>query len=83
MMIRVPAARVSAREEYAVDVAILSGGRNLVVHSGQRTFTLKPADQAHFAGERGRRGTKLPRGFQRVDRLTVVERGSGRVVPVT
>jgi topoisomerase-4 subunit A len=83
MMIRVPAARVSAREEYAVDVVILGEGRHLVVCSGQRTFTLKPADQAHFVGERGRRGTKLPRGFQRVDRLAVVERGSGRTAPET
>jgi hypothetical protein len=31
-----------------------------------------------FIGERGRRGKKLPRGFQRVDELTaVVEKKTG------
>ena len=30
-----------------------------------------PADLEHYKGERGRRGNKLPRGFQRVDALLV------------
>jgi topoisomerase-4 subunit A len=32
---------------------------------------LKPKDLDAFEGERGRRGNKLPRGFQRVDGLTI------------
>jgi len=41
----------------------------VVVHSGRRFLRLKPADLDHYRGERGRRGSKLPRGFQKVDRL--------------
>lgn len=70
-MIGIPSARFTSREEYVVAVAALAPGQSLVVYSGQRHLTLKPADLAHYQGERGRRGLKLPRGFQRVDRLGV------------
>ena len=32
----------------------------------------KLADLAHYLGERGRRGSKLPRGLQRVDKVEVI-----------
>jgi topoisomerase-4 subunit A len=70
-MIGIPSARLANREEYVVAGVTLSSGQSLVVYSGQRHLTLKPADLAHYQGERGRRGLKLPRGFQRVDRLGV------------
>ncbi|MBI3343969.1 MAG: DNA topoisomerase IV subunit A [Gammaproteobacteria bacterium] len=70
-MIGIPSARFTSREEYVVAVAALAPDQSLVVYSGQRHLTLKPADLAHYQGERGRRGLKLPRGFQRVDRLGV------------
>ena len=41
----------------------------LVVGAGQRHLKLKHSDIVHYLGERGRRGKKLPRGFQRVDTL--------------
>jgi topoisomerase-4 subunit A len=34
---------------------------------------LKPADLEGYAGERGRSGKPLPRGFQRVERMGVGE----------
>ena len=40
---------------------------SLQIVSGKRTLTLKPSDLEHYRGERGRRGNKLPRGFQKVD----------------
>jgi topoisomerase-4 subunit A len=39
--------------------------------AGKRTLSLRPDDLEHYKGERGRRGNKLPRGFQRVDALLV------------
>lgn len=73
-IINIPAARVQSREEYAI--AILAFGRedSLTVYSGKRHLTLKPADLEHYHGERGRRGNKLPRGFQKVDRLSIAEK---------
>ncbi|HEU0196667.1 MAG TPA: DNA topoisomerase IV subunit A [Nevskiaceae bacterium] len=52
-----------------VAVQVVPAGTPLVVVSGHRTFTLKPADLEHFVGTRAGRGTHLPRGFMRVERL--------------
>ena len=51
-------------------VEVVCTGSSLTVHSGKRHLTLKAKDIEHYLGERGRRGSKLPRGFQRVDKLT-------------
>ncbi|HLT03865.1 MAG TPA: DNA topoisomerase IV subunit A [Pseudomonas sp.] len=70
-LIGIPADRVASREEYVSALAVLPEGANLVLQAGKRTLTLKGEDLAHYQGERGRRGNKLPRGFQRVDALQV------------
>ena len=48
-------------------------GSRLVVHTSNRHLTLKWSDLEHYRGERGRRGAKLPRGFQRVESLSLAE----------
>ncbi|MDZ4018624.1 DNA topoisomerase IV subunit A [Pseudomonas sichuanensis] len=70
-IIGVPGDRVASREEYVTDLAVVSEGATLVLQAGKRTLSLKPDDLEHYKGERGRRGSKLPRGFQRVDALLV------------
>ncbi|WP_438281714.1 DNA topoisomerase IV subunit A [Pseudomonas alabamensis] len=70
-IIGIPGERVANREEYVTDLAVLAEGATLVLSAGKRTLSLKGADLDHYKGERGRRGNKLPRGFQRVDALTV------------
>jgi topoisomerase-4 subunit A len=70
-IIGVPGDRVASREEYVTDLAIVSEGATLVLQAGKRTLSLKADDLDHYKGERGRRGNKLPRGFQRVDALVV------------
>ncbi len=56
-----------------IAVKVLSDRDSLVIYSGKRHLTLKGEDLKHYRGERGRRGNKLPRGFQKVD-STQVER---------
>ncbi|HKJ77390.1 MAG TPA: DNA gyrase C-terminal beta-propeller domain-containing protein, partial [Gammaproteobacteria bacterium] len=68
-LIAIPAARAKSREEVVVAVTVVPEGGKLTVYSGRRHVTLKAADLEHYQGERGRRGHKLPRGFQRVDGL--------------
>lgn len=70
-IIGVPGERVASREEYLTDLAVLPSGATLVLQAGKRTLSLKGDDLEHYKGERGRRGNKLPRGFQRVDALLV------------
>ncbi|MCF8986017.1 MULTISPECIES: DNA topoisomerase IV subunit A [Pseudomonas syringae group] len=70
-IIGIPGERVASREEYVTDLAVIGQGATLVLQAGKRTLSLKPEDLEHYKGERGRRGNKLPRGFQRVDALLV------------
>ena len=70
-IINIPGSRLQAREEFVVDYGVISEGDSLVVHSGKRYLVMKAKDLEHYRGERGRRGHKLPRGFQKVDKLEV------------
>jgi topoisomerase-4 subunit A len=71
-IISIPTARVQAREEFVKSVTIVGEKQTLVIYAGQRHISLKRADLDHYMGERGRRGNKLPRGFQKVDRVEVI-----------
>lgn len=70
-IINIPTSRLQAREEYMLTVAVVAAGKSLVIYSGKRHHNVKFADLEHYIGERGRRGNKLPRGFQKVDRVEV------------
>ncbi|WP_338545087.1 DNA topoisomerase IV subunit A [Pseudomonas benzopyrenica] len=70
-LISIPGERVAKREEYVVDLAVVPAGASLTLQAGKRPYTLKGSDLEHYRAERGRRGNKLPRGFQRVDSLQV------------
>ena len=73
-IISIPTARVAERVEFVVALTVLTVDDTLTVHAGKRHHNLKPADLQHYQGERGRRGNKLPRGFQNVDRIEVVSK---------
>lgn len=68
-MISIPGKRVELREEFMAGLTVLQAEQGLTVVSGKRVLKIKPADLSNYQGERGRRGQKLPRGFQRVDAL--------------
>lgn len=61
-----------ADDERLLALACSAPEAGLVIHSGKRHLTLKPADLDAYNGARGRRGKLLPRGLQRVDRLEVL-----------
>ena len=68
-IINIPSARAASREEYVSQIMVVPEGANVVLHAGKRKLTLSAKDLEHYRGERGRRGSKLPRGLQRVDRV--------------
>ncbi|MDJ0808312.1 MAG: DNA topoisomerase IV subunit A [Gammaproteobacteria bacterium] len=70
-IIGIPAKRVESREEFLNILAVVPEGGSLTAYAGKRHLKLKPGDLDNYQGERGRRGNKLPRGFQRVDRVEV------------
>jgi len=63
------AARHARGEELLLNVGVISADQKLTIFAGQRHFTLKHSDLERYVGERGRRGQRLPRGLQRVDRI--------------
>ncbi len=73
-IIAIPAARAASREEVVTALAVVAHGQPLTLYSGKRHLTLKPADLAHYLSERGKRGSKLPRGFRSVQRIEAGER---------
>ena len=71
-IINIPSARVAERIEFVVAMTTVTAEDTLTVYAGRRHHNLKSADLQHYQGERGRRGNKLPRGFQNVDRIEVL-----------
>lgn len=72
-LINIPQARFSGGQEWMQSVIIVPQQRSLTLHAGRRHLTLKSADLEHYAGERGKRGHKLPRGLQKVTDVEVAE----------
>ncbi len=73
-IIGIPTNKAALREEYVVAAAVLPANGAVTLFAGKRHITLKGADLEHYRGERGRRGNKLPRGFQRVDAMMAGEK---------
>jgi topoisomerase-4 subunit A len=60
-----------SREEYLLGLVVMAPNATVVVHSGKRYIKLRGSDLDAYRAERGRRGNKLPRGFQKVDRVEI------------
>ena len=71
-LIGIPSARAAAREEFVAGLCVVTEGDTLQVTSGGHYRNFKWSELEHFRGERGRRGSKLPKGYQRVTHLEVV-----------
>ncbi len=70
-IINVPSKLLKAGDEVIVAMAVVPDGKKLVVYSGKKYKTMKPAELDGYWGERGRRGLKLSQGYRVVDRLVV------------
>jgi topoisomerase-4 subunit A len=70
-IINISSARAKARDEFVTLLAVIALEDAVTLHAGKRKLTLKSSDIEHYRGERGRRGNKLPRGLQRVDRIQI------------
>ena len=66
-LINIASAKASTHEEYIVAAAVLGLESKLVLHAGGRKKLLAGKDLDHYLNERGRKGLKLPRGFQKIE----------------
>ena len=72
-LINIPQAAFASKREWLHSVTEVPKGESLTLHAGRRHLTLKEGDLAHYTGERGKRGHKLPRGLQKVTKVEVAE----------
>jgi topoisomerase-4 subunit A len=68
-LIEIPKPKLAAGER-VVGVAVVAEGKGeATLFAGQRKLILKWADLVEYGGNRATRGSLLPRGFQRVERI--------------
>lgn len=72
-LINITQASFISGQEWLQSVTLVPENLSLTLHAGRRHLTLKTSDLAHYAGERGKRGHKLPRGLQKVTDVEVTE----------
>ncbi len=67
----IPGPKFKSGEESMMALAVVSPSQKLRITSGKRHTTIKFRELEDYAGMRGQRGRKLPRGFQKVDAVDV------------
>ncbi len=68
-LIQIPPAKLKSGDEKVSAVACVRQGGELTLYCGQRKLVLGWRDLQAYEGSRASRGSMLPRGFQRVDRV--------------
>ncbi|RYD14600.1 MAG: DNA topoisomerase IV subunit A [Lysobacteraceae bacterium] len=68
-LIEIPKAKLSSGERVAGVAVVGEGKGEVTLYAGQRKLTLKWADLVEYGGNRATRGSLLPRGLQRVERI--------------
>jgi topoisomerase-4 subunit A len=68
-LINIPTKKYKSGEERLVAACVIPEEGNLQVHTGTRKMTLKWDDLDHYYGERALRGSMLPKGWRKVERL--------------
>lgn len=69
----IPPKRLKSGEESVIYVACLSGKQTLIIHSGKQYKIMSVKELEAYRIEPGQRGQKLPRGYQNVTNVEVVE----------
>ena len=71
-IINVPPAKLKENEEWICAIDLLQDGEKLAVNAGKKHKTMSANEVDGHADERGKRGLKLPRGYQKVDSIEVI-----------
>jgi topoisomerase-4 subunit A len=69
----IPPKRLKSGDEEIAFIASIRGRQKLVVHSGKKYKTMNLRELEDYRIERGKRGRKLPRGYQNVSAIEVID----------
>lgn len=72
-LIGISSSDLKDRKDYILHVVALNPNEGVRLNVGKRTFDVLKQNLSTYIGERGRRGTMLPRGFQKVDSVEIIE----------
>ena len=70
-IINIPSAKLKSREEYIAAIVCIQSSEQLTICVGKKFKTMKSSEIIEYVGERGRRGRKLPRGYQKAEYLRI------------
>lgn len=70
-IISISATQLAEGADRLVWVTLLSPQSSITLLVGKRKLTLRPEELKKFRAERGRKGTLLPRGLQRIDKIEI------------
>jgi topoisomerase-4 subunit A len=68
-LIEIPKAKLASGERVAGIAVVAEGKGEVTLYAGARKLILRWADLVEYNGNRAQRGSSLPRGFQRVERI--------------
>ncbi|MEM7562779.1 MAG: DNA topoisomerase IV subunit A [Pseudomonadota bacterium] len=72
----IPPKRIKSGEEEIAFVASLGPKQKLMIHSGKKYKTMNLKELEEYRIERGKRGRKLPRGYQNVTAVEVIDKSA-------
>ena len=70
-IINIPAKLLKEGKEKVIDMTAMPINATLLIHAGKRYKKLTGAELQEYKGERGRRGKRLPKGYQNVSKLEI------------
>ena len=70
-IINIPSAKLKDGSEDVVAIDLIKDGEKLTLNTGKKTKILSASEVDEFAGERGKRGLKLPRLYQKLISIMV------------
>ena len=70
-IIGIPTADATARKEVITHLKVIPKNVAIVIYSGKHRKTISHAELEQYRGERAKRGTKLPKGYNKIDSIEI------------
>ncbi|WP_407322157.1 DNA topoisomerase IV subunit A [Dickeya ananatis] len=72
-IVSIPAAQLASGDDRILWLMAIAPQSSVTLYAGKRKYSLRPEELQKYQASRGCKGTSLPRGLQRVDRIEVDE----------
>ncbi|AUQ23890.1 DNA topoisomerase IV subunit A [Dickeya zeae] len=70
-IVSIPAAQLASGDDRILWLMAIAPQSSITLYAGKRKYSLRPEELQKYQASRGCKGTSLPRGLQRVDRIEV------------